>query len=256
MPWPALEVAGAPAPLMGGAALLAGTWFVLNFVLTIVVFLYAIDALYAERKDKSILFWRSLPGTDTETVVSKLFVGLLVAPLITLGIVLVTQLILLLLASLAILVGGGNPIELLWGPLPLFRLLILVMYTVMTASLWFAPFVAYFLFCSSFAKRSALLWVFLPVSVVVMLEGIVLQSTQVLQAIGLRLQEAWYIGFDVSQDFEFGDEEMEAMVLNGELTLLDLIAPLKFLTEPGLWGGFAIAAAFVAGAVYFRRLRA
>ena len=52
-----------------------GAWIVMIF--------YSLDALYAERKDKSILFWRSLPITDAETVVSKLLTALFVIPVVT-----------------------------------------------------------------------------------------------------------------------------------------------------------------------------
>ena len=89
----------------------------------------SIDALYAERKDKSILFWRSLPVTDTETVVSKLLTAVIAAPLVTIGIMIASQIVLLILATLAILIGGGNPVELIWGPLPLVQFWVLTIYT-------------------------------------------------------------------------------------------------------------------------------
>ena len=50
-----------------------GAWIVMVF--------YSLDTLYAERKDKSILFWRSLPVTDAETVISKLLTVGVVIPI-------------------------------------------------------------------------------------------------------------------------------------------------------------------------------
>ncbi|MGC1458667.1 MAG: hypothetical protein WA825_10345, partial [Steroidobacteraceae bacterium] len=56
-------------------------------VLGIVSWMYAGDCLYAERKDRSILFWKSMPVSDTLTVLSKL---LLVVVLVPLGVYLVS----------------------------------------------------------------------------------------------------------------------------------------------------------------------
>ena len=121
-------------------------------VLGVVVFLYGIDALYAERKDKSILFWRSMPVTDTETVISKLITAVVAAPLITTAIVIATQVVLLVLVSLVLLIGGGSPVELLLGPLPFIQLWFLFLWILLTSSIWFAPVIAWFLLCSAFAK--------------------------------------------------------------------------------------------------------
>ena len=37
----------------------------------IVGFFYCIDSLYADRRDRCVLFWKSLPLSDAETVLSK-----------------------------------------------------------------------------------------------------------------------------------------------------------------------------------------
>lgn len=50
-----------------------------------VVFFYSLAAMHDERKDRSILFWKSLPVSDQATVASKAIFALIVAPLITAG---------------------------------------------------------------------------------------------------------------------------------------------------------------------------
>ena len=60
---------------------IGSSWLFLLGLGVLTVF-YALDSLYAERKDKSILFWRSLPVTDAETVISKLLTALVVIPAI------------------------------------------------------------------------------------------------------------------------------------------------------------------------------
>ena len=129
--------------------------------------MYCLSALSAERNDKSILFWRSLPITDTETVVSKFLTAMVVAPLLVAAIVIATQIVLLMFASLAILIGGGSPVELLLGPLPFVQIWVLVLWIFITGSLWVAPLVAWVLLCSAFAQRSVLVWaVALPVALI------------------------------------------------------------------------------------------
>lgn len=251
-----VELGGEPIGLAGSAALFGVSSGMLNFVLAAVVFFYSIDALYSERKDKSILFWRSMPVTDTETVLSKLVTAVIAAPIVTVAAVLVTLFCLWILFTLALMVGGGNPIELLWQQTPFLQMVLLVFYSFITASLWFAPFVGYFLFCSSFAKRWALLWVLLPITVVVMLEAIVGRSFHVLSLIGERFESVGPAAFSLPANIDFDGDDIESFILGADLNLLEVMSPIQFLTTPGLWGGFAVTAVFVAGAIYFRRSRA
>ncbi|MEM7613156.1 MAG: hypothetical protein AAF270_15840 [Pseudomonadota bacterium] len=250
-----LELTGAPASLTGGAALLGVSSGMLNLVLAAVVFFYSIDALYAERKDKSILFWRSLPVTDTETVISKLLTAVIAAPLVTIGIMIAAQIVLLILATLAILIGGGNPVELIWGPLPFVQFWVLTIYTFITSSIWFAPLIGWFLLCSAFAKRSVLLWVVLPIVVLVMLEGIVLRSLHMSAFIRDRFADAPVAGLSLPNGVVMDDNALRALVQSGDLNILQVIAPGQYLASPGLWGGLVVTALFLAGAVYCRRFR-
>ncbi|MEM9322733.1 MAG: hypothetical protein AAGA41_07855 [Pseudomonadota bacterium] len=251
-----LELTGAPFSVTGGAAILGIPFLFLNLVLGVVVFLYGIDALYAERKDKSILFWRSMPVTDTETVISKLITAVVAAPLITTAVVIATQVVLLVLVSLVLLIGGGSPVELLLAPLPFIRLWFLFLWILLTSSIWFAPVVAWFLLCSAFAKRSVLIWVFVPWIVLGMLESIVMRTGQVWQLIGERFSFAAISGLDFPAGINVDDDAaLEALIKSGDFDVLGVIAPIKFLTDPGLWGGLIVTAIFLAGAVYCRRFR-
>ncbi len=249
------QMFGAPASLTGGGVLLLVPFAVLNLVLAAVVFFYSIDALYAERKDKSILFWRSLPITDNETVISKFVTAIVAAPLVTTAIIVATQIVLLLIASLVVIIGGGNAVELLLGPLPFVQFWILMAYILVTASLWFAPIIAWFLLCSAFARRSVLIWVALPPIVAIMLEGIVFRGTNIARLIGDRFSQASVSGLRLPDGIIDDEEALKALVLSGDIDLLAAIAPGQFLVSPGLWGGLVVAALFGAVAVYCRRFR-
>ena len=250
-----LEMTGTPAGLAGGGALVGLPVGLLNLVLAAVVFMYCLSALSAERNDKSILFWRSLPITDTETVVSKLLTALVVAPLLVAGIVIATQVVLLVLASLAILVGGGSPVDLLLGPLPFVQIWVLVLWIFITGSLWVAPLVAWVLLCTAFARRSVLVWaIALPVAIIIV-EFIVFRSNTLSGLIGARFEGAATSALKVPDNLPRSDEAAFELLRSGGIDLLGLIAPGKFLANPGLWGGLVVAAAFVAGAIYCRRFR-
>ena len=49
----------------------------------LVAVFYSLDALYGERRDRSILFWKSMPTSDLTTVLSKASIPILVLPLAT-----------------------------------------------------------------------------------------------------------------------------------------------------------------------------
>ncbi|MGH8221395.1 MAG: ABC-2 transporter permease, partial [Woeseiaceae bacterium] len=91
------------------------------FVLTmwVVIIFYTLDCLYSERKDKSILFWRSIPVTDAETVTSKLLTALFVIPAITFAVIIVTHLAVLGVSSIWIEIRGADAFHLLWRAAPL-----------------------------------------------------------------------------------------------------------------------------------------
>ncbi|MEG2806047.1 ABC-2 transporter permease, partial [Stenotrophomonas sp.] len=85
-------------------------------VLAFVVFFYCLGALYDDRRDRSILFWKSLPLSDTQTVLSKAMSALLVAPVIAVLASILTMFGFLLIISVVVLAHGGDPMALIWGP--------------------------------------------------------------------------------------------------------------------------------------------
>src|SRR5881227_406702 len=93
----------------------------LIFTAFIIGVFYCLDALHGERRDRSILFWKSLPVSDLTTVLAKAIIPLVVLPLLTFAITVATQWIMLLLST-AVLLGSGLSIATLWTRLPLFRM--------------------------------------------------------------------------------------------------------------------------------------
>src|SRR6202043_3379827 len=102
------------------AALIMGTAFIVGIF-------YSLEALYGERRDRSILFWKSLPVSDLITVLAKASIPVLIVPLVTFAVTLVTQLIMLLLSS-AVMLARGQSLATLWSHLPLFQMSLMLLF--------------------------------------------------------------------------------------------------------------------------------
>lgn len=218
------------------------------WVLTI---FYALDSLYAERKDRSILFWRSIPVTDFETVLSKLLTAVLVIPLITFAVVVLTHLVVLGITSVWIGFRGGNAGHLIWSAAPLLDNWTVTLIFLLALPLWLSPFLGWFLFVSAFAKRSPLLIAFLPIVILPMLERSLVGTTAFAEAFFVRTGKMpLFRGFDPQ---DFFDEESHTV--SDALNLIDLLNLGGFLTSPGLWLGIAVCGLFTTAAIYVRRYR-
>ena len=138
-------------------------------VLGFVVFFYCLSSLYDERKDRSVLFWKSLPVSDRSTVLSKLISALVVAPALAMAVGIACMVGFLMILSVFVLIHHGNPFTLLWSPSNLltnagFGIAVLPLY-----ALWALPSAGWLLLCSVWAKSKPFLWaIAIPVFVGVM----------------------------------------------------------------------------------------
>jgi len=136
--------------------------FFLMAISFIVSIFYCLDALHGERRDRSILFWKSLPVSDLITVLAKASVPVLIVPLVTFAVTIFAQWIMLLLSS-AVVLARGQSVAALWSHLPLFQMsLMLLFHLVAVHGLQFAPIYAWMLLVSGWARRAVLLWAVLP----------------------------------------------------------------------------------------------
>ena len=201
---------------------------------------YSLEALGGERRDRSILFWKSLPVSDLTTVLAKASVPLVVLPLLTFAAIVAMQLVLLLLSAAALLAQGRSAAP-LWGELQLLRAWPATLYALAAMSLWHAPIHGFLLLASGRARRTAALWAVLPLLAVGVLEKLTMDTTRVASLVQYRLL-GWYT------------EAFAGAGRGG--AAFDPLAPLtpgRLLGTPGLWIGLALAAAFLAAAVRLRR---
>ena len=208
----------------------------------LVTLFYCSDALHGERRDRSILFWKSLPVSDLTTVLAKASIPFVILPLLTFAITWVLQFLILLLSS-AVLLGSGLTVDPLWTHLPLWQMSLLMLYHVVTSHvLWPAPVYCWLLLVSGWARRAAPLWAALPVLAIAGVEQIAFHTQHFLLLVGHRLiGDTDRIGY-VSPDM-FPTDPMTH------------VTPAPFLLSPGLWFGLLLAVAFLAAAVRLRRYR-
>jgi ABC-2 type transport system permease protein len=206
---------------------------------------YSLDALYGERRDRSILFWKSLPVSDRTTVLSKAAIPLVVLPLIGFALSVATQLI-LLLWSTVVLIGSGMSPAPLWAELRLLEMPVTLVYGIGVFTLWHAPMYGWLLLVSGWARRTPVLWAVLPMVVISVIERVTFQTSYFGSLMMYRFMGAMTAAFNVTPTAK-GHYEI--------IDRFDQLNPLRFLGTPGLWLGLLLAAAFLAAAVRLRRYR-
>src|SRR5262249_28572902 len=222
--WPADQYELAPALIMGTAL--------------IVSVFYCLDALYGERRDRSILFWKSLPVSDITAVISKLAIPILILPLISFVITVVTQLLMLVITTIIFAGSGVNTAD-LWRQVSSLRVPAIWLYHLITVhGLFYAPLYTWFLLVSAWAPRAPFLWAFLPPFVIWGVEKIAFNTSYFLNMLQYRLMgPSGGMAKEHHQDFT------------------STLIPHHFLSTPGLWTGLAVAALFLFATVQLRRSR-
>jgi ABC-2 type transport system permease protein len=207
----------------------------------IVAVFYCLDALHGERRDRSILFWKSLPVSDLTTVISKASIPLVVLPLVVLVVVVAAHVIILALSTI-VLLGDGPGLAALWRHVRVSQTAVAMLYALTAMALWHAPLYAWLLLVSAWARRSAFLWaVLLPLAIAVF-ERIALGSGHFGNWLRYRLV-GWFTLAFVPRVKGTAVEPLASMT------------PANFLTTPGLWAGLLFAALFLFAAVRVRRNR-
>lgn len=237
------------------AVFLLGNTTVFMFAMWFLLIFYCLDALYAERKDRSILFWRSLPITDAETAISKLLTAVLAIPLATMAGVIISHLLNLVIMSIWLSTEGVNPIRFIWAAVPLFDTWTAVLIFLVAMPIWMAPLLGWLLFISAWAKRGPLLRAVLPIAILPFLEYIIFKTWHLGKAIVARLGPEQMPIFDIFEFAERFDEDNLHDVLAENVSLLSMLDIGKFLTSFEVWAGVIVCGLFVTAAIYVRRYR-
>jgi len=214
-----------------------------GLMMTAIVFaiFYALASLHAERRDRSILFWKSLPVSDLTTVLSKATIPLVVLPIATAVVALATIAVMLGLAT-AVMGAGGLVPSLLWGNIEISTLAISIPYGLAVLALWHAPVIGWLMLISAWAKRMTMLWALAPPAAICLFERLALGTSYAWDFLRHRLAGGFSVGFTprTGGPGVYGVEHPD---------------PAHLLANPGLWGGLVVAAACLAACVWLRRTR-
>ncbi len=242
--------------------LMASTWPFL--VLAFVVFFYCLGALFDERKDRSILFWKSLPLSDQQTVLSKVFSALIVAPVIATIAAIATSFGFLVILSGYAMFHGGNPLELIWGPASPLTIAFYIAAALPVFAAWALPTVGWLLLVSAWSKSKPFLWALL----VPLFAGILVSWFDVMEMLGMKASWFWtnvvgrlLLGTVNGMDMIYREGKNPAMQNfrpEGPQDIVALFSPhnsWSAFTHLDIWVGAAAGVAMILAAMHFRRTR-
>jgi ABC-2 type transport system permease protein len=227
-------------------------------VLTFVVFFYFLGALYDDRRDRSILFWKSLPVSDTATVASKVVSGVLVAPLITVGIVLAAYVCNQVIYSLWFAAHGLNPFTLIWAHIEPFQIWLHMLAMVPLYVFWALPTVGWLLFWSAAVRSKPFLWaVVIPIAAGALNSWIALLGIPHInveffwsQLVARSLLSVVPTGWVTVMNAGNLSDAPEAIRHFGSYAQMAHV-----FATPELWIGTIVGIALIAAATWFRRWR-
>ena len=220
----------------------------LYLVVTFVTSYYLLDCLYAERKDRSILFWKSLPVSDELTVSAKLLVALVVMPLAVFALALAASLLFSVVLGGRVLIGSLPPVF-TWSSYEWARTQLVMLLVTLLALLWYAPLAGYLLLVSAWARRAPILWATLPLVLGPVLEWVPFGTRHLADFINYRINGIWWL-LGVHNTHIISKQELKPV--GTALAVLDFRGAL---TSIDLWLGLAVTAALVYAAIRIRRYR-
>ena len=217
-----------------------------TFTAFLVGLFYSLDALHGERRDRSILFWKSLPVSDRTTVFSKIVIPLVVLPVVVFVLAVISQVTILLISIFALSITGTGAAT-MWNRIPIFGMVLVLLYGLIVMALWYAPIYAWFLLVSGWARRATFLWAVIPWIAIAGFEFVAFRTT----AFGSLLKDRLF-GFAANA---FNLQMPNGEMVDPHLIPLSQLTPARFLASPSLWLGLIFAAACIATAIRLRRLR-
>ena len=226
-------------------------------VLGFVVFFYCLGALYDDRRDRSILFWKSLPISDTSTVLSKVVSATVLAPIVAVITGIIVGMLQLLILAVTLSFHGVNVWQLLVLAHP-FRVMFNLVGYIPLYVLWALPSAGWLLLCSAWARSKPFLWaVALPVA-----SGLLVSWFGIMGLFDLPTTWFWknivqrgLLSVFPGTGSVFGHQGNITVTGNPGTDFMDLSNTYQLLASANLWIGVVVGLGLLAGAVWFRRWR-
>ena len=236
------------------AFVMTGTFFLgllFSSIMKIVLFFYLLDSMYAERRDRSVLFWRSMPVSDTRTVLSKLATAIFAFTGITLAAAIFLEVILLVFMLIMGSVLGVHPWSILLHPWAFLSSWLLLAYGLIVQAVWFLPYFGWVMLASAWAKKAPFLWAVLVPLGLMGAEGWVFHSAHIARMVGRHSLNWLPLAYNFDPKMMMG--RGEDATLGAHIMGIENLGYL--LASPELWIGTVIGAAFIYGAIWLRRNR-
>jgi ABC-2 type transport system permease protein len=221
-------------------------------VMTLVSSFYLMDCLYTERKDRSILFWKSLPVSDATTVLSKFLVGVVVLPLGVYVLAAVSGVLFQALWSIRVSSQSLPDIAVGWNTVAWLKVQGLMLYGVIVCILWFAPVAAALVLVSAWVRKNVFLWTTLPPVIAIIVERAAFGTRHIVDLLNYRtFSGVWSVlGVDPHPPESIHHGQVVSLA-----NLFDNVEMSKAFLNIDLWLGLAVAAALLFAAIRIRRYR-
>jgi ABC-2 type transport system permease protein len=241
-----------PAEMLEAAAafqVVVGAMFFV--VMSVYATWYLLDCLYTDRRDRSILFWKSLPISDAQTVLVKLLIGTIVIPLVYFAAADVTALIAAFILSIRARAALGSA---LWQADAWWQIQVLWVYSVATTALWYLPIAGWLMLVSAWAKRAVMLWAILPPLVLYIMERVFFGTHMIGHLISRRISAWPWLAFNGANHVW---TQGSGVVDNAgvPISVWHLINPSGFFTSTETWIGVAVGVVLIVGAIQLRMRR-
>jgi ABC-2 type transport system permease protein len=241
-----------PAEMHEAAAafqVIEGAMFYL--VMSVYATWYLLDCLYADRKDRSILFWKSLPISDAKTVLSKLLVGMILIPLVYFAAADATALITAFILSIRARAAIGSA---LWQGDVWWQIQVLWVYCIITTALWYLPIAGWLMLVSAWARRAVMLWAILPPLLLFILERVFFGTHMIGNVLALRMFGLPAVAFNGAKHaWTHGSGVVDNAGVPA--SVWSLINASGFFSSVDTWIGVAVGIALIAGAIQLRMRR-
>lgn len=223
----------------------------LLLILPFIVVFPLLSSLYDERMDRSFLFWKSMPVSDTAEVLSKLTFIVVVGPLMLFLLMAVVNVAGALIATPVAWIYGFSAWQYIWSPTPFVSLWLSMAFNYFIYAAWALPVLAWLMLASAVAPKAPLLMATIPVGAVAIFERVFFGHSYLMTAIADRLGRNFgFIVRDTMEQTYNGMDGVHIMSLGQSGA-----AFLETVGDPGFWIGTVIAAAILYGAIVLRRFR-
>jgi ABC-2 type transport system permease protein len=213
---------------------------------------YLLECLYADRRDRSILFWKSMPISDAATVLYKLGVALIVVPVVYFVLADLTTLMMAFIISVRASSYVGSS---LWRGDLWLQIQALWPYTIVTAAIWYLPVAGWLLLVSAWAKRAVILWSILPPLALVVAERVFVGTHVIWHALDARLWGFLEHAFQYTSGSNWVTIAIGHDAITSPVNLWRFFDPAGFFASPDTWIGVAVGAALIFCAIQLRLRR-